>query len=106
MTVTIASLDGYGATDTRSAATGPATTEHSEMMWVDVESEAGSGRPGESGEDLVGSFDHGLALLAHQVAMGAGRQVIRGRTVPEVGVDDDAEAFQLVEIPVDRRKVD
>ena len=57
-------------------------------------------------EDLVGCLDHGAALFADEVAMGPGGQVVGGRAVPEMGVDDDPEALEVVEVSIDRRDVD
>ena len=45
------------------------------------------------------------AVFAHEVAMGTGGQVVRGRTMPEMGMDDDAEPLQLLEVAIDGRQV-
>jgi hypothetical protein len=41
-----------------------------------------------------------------KMAVGLGGQVVGGRAVAQMGVDDHAEAFELVEVPVDGREVD
>ena len=72
---------------------------------VDVEVEARTAACGQAAEDLVGRLDHGAALLAHEVAVGAGRQVVGGRAVPEMGVDHHTQPLEIVEVPVDRGDV-
>ena len=64
------------------------------------------GPVGEADEQLVGCLDRAAAVLAHEMAMGAGGQVVGGRAVPEVGMDDDPEPFELLEVPVDGGEVD
>ena len=56
-------------------------------------------------EQLVGCHERRAAVFAHEVAMGAGGQVVGGGTVPEVGMDDDPEPFEFLEIAVDGRQM-
>ena len=76
------------------------------MVRVDGEGELRLGRPGQATEELVGRLDHGAAHLTDEMAVGRRGEVVRGRAVAKMGVDDDAKAFELFEVPVDRRQVD
>ena len=76
------------------------------MVRVYVEVEPCGGEARKSSKDLVRSLDHGPALLTDEVSVRPCGQMVGGGTVSEMGVDDDAQALQIVEIPVDGRHVD
>ena len=57
-------------------------------------------------EQLVRRLDRVATVFADEVAMGTGGQVVRGRPMPEMGMDDDAEPLQLLQVAIDRRQVD
>ena len=57
-------------------------------------------------EQLVRRFDRVATVFADEVAMGTGGQVVRGRPMPEMGMDDNAEPLQLLQVAIDRRQVD
>ena len=50
----------------------------------------------------LGDLDQAPALLAHEVPVHRRREVVGRRPVTEVGVDDDAEALELLEVAIDR----
>jgi len=83
-----------------------AATEYGEMVRVDLEVESGRGEARQPSKDLVGSLDHGAARLTDEMPVSSCGQMVRGWTVSEMGVDDDAQALQIVENPVDGRHVD
>ena len=70
------------------------------------EAEPGLGRPGQTPEELVGGLDHRPAGLADEVGVGERGELVGGRAVPEVGVDDHAEVLEVLEVAVDGREVD
>ena len=74
--------------------TGPAQAEHGEVVGVDGEAELALAVPGQAPEQLVGCLQRRPARLADEVAMGLGGQLVGGRTVPQVGVDDDPELLR------------
>ena len=76
------------------------------MVWVDGEPEFGPGFPGQAVEERVGDLDQLAALLAHEMPVHRCRQVIRRRTVPEMGMDDDTQPLELIEVAIDRGDVD
>jgi glutamate-1-semialdehyde 2,1-aminomutase len=88
-----------------SRGTDRAAAEHGEVARVDGEPEAITGTFGEGSEDVLGRFDHGATGLAHEVPVGLRREVVGGGAVTEVGVHDDSETFQLIEVAVDGREV-
>ena len=47
-----------------------------------------------------GNLEHGTALFAGQVSVHRSRDVIDGRVLVEVGVDDDPQLLELFEDPV------
>lgn len=49
----------------------------------------------------VGDFDHSVTGLADEVVVRVIGEVVHRRPVSEVDVVDDAEAFEVVEEPVD-----
>ena len=76
------------------------------MVRVDVEVEAGP----RAVRDKPLKISSGASIMAphssqHEVAVGAGGQMVRGRAVPEMGVDDHAQSLEVVEVPVDGREV-
>ena len=76
------------------------------MVRAKLEAEAPLGTLGHRLEQVVRSLDRRAAHLADEVAVGLGRQVVGRRAVPEVGVDDDAEALELLEVAIHRGGVD
>lgn len=76
------------------------------MVRVYVEVEPGGGKSREPSKDLVRSLDHRAAFLTDEVPVRPCGQMVGGGTVSEMGVDDDAQALQIVEISVDGRHVD
>ena len=64
-----------------------------------------AGLSGTALEDVVRHLDHGTALLAHQVAVGKGGQMVGGRPVTKMGVHDYAEALQLVEVAINGGRI-
>ena len=76
------------------------------MMRIDGEPEAGPCLLREPVEERVGNLDQLPAVLAHEVTVHRGGQVICRWAMPEMGVHDDTEALQLVEVAVDGREVD
>jgi len=83
-----------------------ATSEHGEVVRIDVEVELRLRRPRQAQEDLVGRLDHGAALFADEMAVSTRSEMVRGGAVAEMGMDDDAQPLQVVEVAVDRRDVD
>ena len=75
-------------------------------MGIDGETEFLLGAVGQVHEQFVRRPDSLATVLAHEVAMGACGQVVRGRSVSEMGMDDNPESFQLVQVAIDRRQVD
>jgi hypothetical protein len=75
------------------------------MPRVDRKAVLGSGRVGERCEQIRRCFDHVAAFLTHEMAVCLARKVVRRRAVTEVRVNYDPQLFELVEVPVDRRKV-
>jgi hypothetical protein len=73
---------------------------------VDGEPVAGPGSGGEGLEEADGRLEGGAALLADEVAVGLVGEVVVGRAVSEVGVVDEAEPLELVEVAVDGGQVD
>ena len=82
-----------------------ADTEHGEVMGIDGEIELGSGGLCQTTEETLRGLDHLAARFTHEVSMGRSRQVVGGGSVAQVRVDDDAQALQLIEVPVDGRDV-
>ena len=78
-----------------------AAPQHGEVVGIDGEAEPGLGVRGQATEQGVGCLDHLSALLTDEVPVGRTGQVVRRRPVPEVGVDDDAQSFQLVQVAID-----
>ena len=58
------------------------------MVRVDREPELCLGRAGQALEQLVRSLHSGTAVVADEVGVGRGRQLIGGRAMAQVGVDD------------------
>jgi len=85
---------------------GRAVPEHGEVTRVDAEAVVALGRAGQSAEEILRCLEHGPACLADEMPVRLGGQMVGGGSVSQVRVDDDTEAFQLVEIPVDRGEVD
>lgn len=82
-----------------------AATEYGEVMRVDGETELFLGAFGEAHEQLVGCFEGVAAVLADEVTVRAGGQVVRGRSMSEMGMDDDPEALELFQVAIDGRQV-
>ena len=66
-------------------------TQHGEVVGINREPETRCRRPGQACKQIVGGFDHGPALLAHQVPMGGSSKVVGGWSMAEMGMDDDAQ---------------
>ena len=60
------------------------------MSSVDFESVPAAGRFRERGKELIRGFYGRAAVLADEVTVGTGRQMVGGRSVAEVRVNDDA----------------
>ena len=82
-----------------------AATQHGEVMGVDGEAKLSLGSFGQASEECARGFDHLPALLADEVPMCRCREVKGRRTMPEMGMHDHTKAFELVQVPIDRRKV-
>jgi len=76
------------------------------VVWVDGEPELRASFPGQAVEEAVGDLYQLAALLADEVPVHRRRQVIRRRTVSEVGMDDETEPLELIEVAIDGRDVD
>ena len=61
---------------------------------------------GQAPEELVRGLQGRPARLADEVAVGQGSQLVGGGAVPKVGVDDDAELLEVLQVAVDGRDVD
>jgi hypothetical protein len=83
-----------------------AHAKYSEVVWAEFEAEPALGAFCHGREEVLRCLDGGAAYLADEVAVGLGRQVVCGGSMPEMGVDDDAQALELLEIAVDGRRVD
>jgi hypothetical protein len=75
-------------------------------MGVDGEPESDPSVLGQAVEQLFGYLNELPALLAHEVTVHGCGQVIRGGAMPEVGVDHDTQALQLIEVAIDGREMD
>ena len=75
-------------------------------MGIDGETELLLGAVGQVREQFVRCLDRLATVFAYEVAMGACGQVVRGRSVSEMGMDDNSESFQLLQVAIDRRQVD
>lgn len=75
------------------------------MSGIDGEPEPGRGLLPQGIEQGHRHLDRRSALLAHQMPMTMGGQVVARRAVTEVGMGDHAEALELVQIPIDGRDV-
>ena len=96
---------GGGLGLARVVATLPAASRHGEVVGVDLEAVSRLCRSGQAVEDLRGYFDADTALFADEVTVGAGGEVVGGRAVGEMGVDDDAQLFELIEVAVNGGEV-
>lgn len=83
--------------------TGPAKADHGKMARIDCEPEVGDSSASKVREEALIDLDVGVALLADQVPMCCASQVIGRRAVPEMGVHDHAESFELLKVAVDGR---
>ena len=82
-------------------------TEDGEVAGIDAEAVVDvSAARARVAEEILGGLEHRPAGLADQMAVGLGGQVVGGRAVAQVGVDDDPEPLELVEVAVDGREVD
>lgn len=81
-------------------------TEDGEVAGVDGEAVVALGGGSQSAEEILRGLEHGSAGLADEMAVGLGGQMVGGRSVSEMGVDDDPEPFELVEIPVNGGQMD
>jgi hypothetical protein len=75
------------------------------VVGIDIKAELRLGVLRQAPKQLIWSLHRKAAVLTDEVAVSAGRQVVRGRAMPEMGVDDHAQFLQLVEIAIDRREV-
>ena len=80
--------------------------EDGEVAGIDPEAVVTLGGAGQGPEEILGSLEHGPARLADEMAVRLRRQMVRGRAVPEMGMDDDPEPLQFVQVAVDGRQVD
>ena len=83
-----------------------AMAENGEVPRIDREAEMTPCSRGQAVEVVLGGLDHRPARFAHEMPVRLRGQVIEGRSVPEVSMDDDSEPLELVEVPVDGRQVD
>ena len=83
-----------------------ATTEDGEVMRVDGEPELALGLAGQFGEELISRFDPLPAPVADEVGMGVRGQQVGGRPMAQMGVLDDAQLLELLQIAVDGREMD
>ena len=71
-------------------AAGSATSRDGEVVRMNLKAESGLGALGQPREDFAWSFDDGPAVLADQMAVGAGRQVVGGGAVGQMSVHNNA----------------
>ena len=76
------------------------------MARIDDEAEPRLCAPGEAAKEILRRLDRRAAAVTDQVAVQRRGQMVCGRAMPQVSVDDHTEALQLVQVPVDRRHVD
>lgn len=76
------------------------------MVRVDGKAELRFRGIGQSGEQGIWSLNHLAAGFADEVPVRRSRQVIGGRPVAKVRVNDDTQPLQLIEVPVNSRQVD
>ncbi len=75
-------------------------------MGIDGKAQLGLCRPGQTSEHLVGSLDHGAAVGTDEMGVGVRSKQVARWTVTEVGVGDDPEVLEVLEIAVDGGQVD
>jgi hypothetical protein len=85
---------------------GGADAEHGKVIRAELESQAALRAVGHRLEEVLRGLDGVAADFAHEVAVRLGGQVVRRGAVPQMVVDDDAEALELLQVPVDSRRVD
>lgn len=83
-----------------------AVTENGEVPRIDREAEVTPSSRRETLEVILGGLDHRPARLADKMPVSLRGQVIEGRPVPEVRMDDHTEPLEFVEVPVNGRQVD
>ena len=84
----------------------PATSRDGKVIGMDLETVSGLRGLGQFREYFAWGFDGGTAVLAYQVAVGEGCQVVGGGAVGQMSVHYHAYSFELVEIAVDGGQVD
>ncbi len=77
-------------------------SKHRQVVRIDREAVARLRGPLERAEQAVGNLNGRAALAADEVPVACRREVISGRALSEADLLDHPEAFQLVEIAVDR----
>ena len=76
------------------------------MSWVDCKPEVRLGTPAKIGKETFRDLDVSLTLLTCEMPVRRACEMVRRRAVPEVGVNDYAEALELLQVPVDGRDGD
>ncbi len=82
-----------------------APPEHGKMARVDGEAESAPRTFRERAEELLWRFHRRTAALADEMTVRCRGEVISGRPVTQMRVNDHADALELVEVPVDGRHV-
>jgi hypothetical protein len=72
---------------------------------VDLEAERLLGRLTEAAEHSLGHIDATPATLTDEMGVRTPGELVRDGAVPEVGVHDDTQALELLEVPVHGREM-
>jgi hypothetical protein len=83
-----------------------APAEYGDVVWIDGKSQLTLGLACQILEQLVLRLDTLAALIADEVGVGVGCQLVGDRPVTEVRVGDDAQLLQLLKVPVDGGEMD
>ena len=75
------------------------------MARVDREAVLAPSSSPEEVEETFRRLDLHPAGFAHEVTVHLGREVVDGGAVSEVGVDDEAKPFELLEVPIDSGQI-
>lgn len=70
-------------------------------MTIKLETQGRIEFPREPVEDVRGDFEGHVAHFTGHVGVGASREVVHGRRVTSVGVDDEVEAFEFFQDSID-----
>ena len=90
----------------RVALAGRTKSDDREVSRVDRKPEVGNGPTSQVGEEPVCNLHMRAASLADQVAVRRAREVVGGWAVSEMSMYDHAQAFEFLEVAIDRRDRD